>query len=166
MFLVLPFRCYSYQKVIRELGKDYSPDKTRYRLPWREFKADMVTWLIIGAIMSALYLIYFKSPVSTGIKILIGCISFGLFGGMLSFLAMENRIFNRLRTVKMEETFSPEKMLPVSRKILFFMVTVLLFMVIVILLMVFVDINYLLTNKDLFGPDIYMGVFKEILFAL
>ena len=38
-------------------------------------------------------------------------------------------------------------------------------MVIVILLMVFVDINYLLTNKDLFGPDIYMGVFKEILFA-
>jgi class 3 adenylate cyclase len=48
---------------------------------------------------------------------------------------------------------------------LFFVVTVLLFMVAAILLMVFMDIHYLLTHKDTLGPEIYFGVFKEILFA-
>lgn len=145
--------------------EDYATDTSIYRLPWRELKADMIGWVIIGAIMSALYIIFFKSPLSTGIKIFIGCFSFGLFGGILSFLAMEKRIFDRLKTKKTKASFTPEKMLSVSSKILFFMMTVLLSMVIVIILMIFFDINYLLTHKDLFGPDIYMGVFKEILFA-
>jgi len=35
----------------------------------------------------------------------------------------------------------------------------------VILLMVFLDIHYLLENRDQLGPSIYFGVFKEIVFA-
>ena len=45
------------------------------------------------------------------------------------------------------------------------MVTVMLFMMVVILLMVFMDINYLLTNKNVIDADITFSIFKEILFA-
>jgi len=165
MGLVLPLRFYANFQVIRELAADDFQAKSIYRLPLREFKADMLAWLTIGGLMAALYLIYFKSPMSTGIKMLIACLSFGLFGGMLSFLSTENRILTRFKTTKAAGTFMPEKMLPVSRKTLFFMITVLLFTVIVILLMFFFDINYILNNKDFLGPDIYMSVFKEIFFT-
>ena len=115
--------------------------------------------------MGGLYLAYFHAPFLTGVKVLMGCISFGLFGGMLSFLDMEKRLMGFLSRTKPNISIRPEKILSVSRKMLFFMITVLVFMVLVALLMVFMDINYLLTHKEAFGSDIYLGVFKEILFA-
>jgi class 3 adenylate cyclase len=84
---------------------------------------------------------------------------------MLSFLAIERQIIDWLRRLKVSAAPAPEKLLPVSRKMLFFMVTVLVFTVLVILLMLFQDINYILTHKTALGPQIYASVFKEILFA-
>ena len=84
---------------------------------------------------------------------------------MLSFLSMEKRIMEFLKKTGSEAGLSPKKIFSVSTKMLFFMVTVLVLMFTMVLLMVFMDINFLLTRKDFYGPDIYVGVFKEILFA-
>jgi adenylate cyclase len=132
---------------------------------WREFASDLVLWLIIGLCMSLFYFIYLQSPVQTGVKILLGCLSFGLFGGMLAFLAMERKVIEFLREFKIEREFTPKRVLSVARKMFFFMVSVLVFMVVVVLLMVFMDVNYLLNHRGFLGPDIYWGVFKEVLFA-
>lgn len=127
--------------------------------------ADFLSWLFIGLAMGLFYLIYFQSPALTGLKILLGCLSFGLFGGMLAFLSMERRLMEFLKALKIEKTVAPRRVFSVTSKMLFFMVAVLVFMAAAVLLMVFMDINYLLAHKDLLGPDIYQGVFKEIVFA-
>jgi len=119
----------------------------------------------MGLIMGMIYLIYFQAPFLTGMKVFIGCISFGLFGGMLCFLSMERKLIEFLKKMKPDVAFLPKKTISVSKKMLFFMISVIVFMVIAILLMVFMDINYLLTHKDSFDASIYLGVFKEILFA-
>jgi adenylate cyclase len=155
--LVLPVRAYAHNKNNRDLEKLPSLHKSPYRLPWREFSADLAAWLIAGLIMATLYLLYFNAPFLTGIKV--------LFGGMLSFLATEKRIIALLKTGKFTVAFFPKRIFSVGSKILFLMGTVLLLMGVVILLMVFVDINYLLNSKAFRGPDIYFGVFKDILFA-
>jgi adenylate cyclase len=136
-----------------------------YSLPNREFIADLLCWLIIGVGISIIYVFYFNAPVLSGIKILIGCLSFGLFGGMLCFLSMEKKIIAFLKKKEGEIILTSKKVLSVTSKMLFFMVTALVFMAFAILLMTFMDINYLLTNKDLYGADAYVGVFKEIFFA-
>jgi len=161
----LPFRCARYRRTEKKLRGFESHRTAFYALPWREFFADLVAWLIAGLFMAGLYVAYFQAPFLTAIKILLGCLFFGLFGGMIQFLATEKKTISLLKIMGFEGTFPQEKMLSVGSKMLFFMVTILLFMVTVILLMVFMDINFLLTNKDSFGPDIYIGVFKEILFA-
>ena len=165
VLLVLPFRAYTFGKNNRSLQKLHSLRRSIYSLTWREFSADLVAWLTVGFLMAALYLIFFGAPLLTGVKVLLGGLSFGLFGGILSQLAAEKRIINLLKNTKLEVADPPKRIFSVSRKMLFLMVTVLLLMVIVILLMVFMDINYLLSNKDSFGADIYFGVFKDILFA-
>jgi class 3 adenylate cyclase len=136
-----------------------------YSRPWREFLADLLTWSLIGGLMAAVYLFLFHSPWLTAVKVLLGCLSFGLFGGMLSFLEMEKRIVTFLAGRSADILPGPKRVISVSKKMLFFMVTVLFFMVVTALLMIFMDINYLLAHKDLLGPEIYTGVFKEILFA-
>ena len=136
-----------------------------YTLPRREFSADLFTWITIGLGIAIFYLFYFEAPFLTGAKILLGCLSFGLLGGMLCYLDMEKRLMEHLKKARSGPALSPKKILSVSRKMLFFIVTVLILMVTVTLLMVFMDINYLLTHKDTMGPDIYLGVFKDILFV-
>jgi adenylate cyclase len=166
VLLVLPLRIYVFKRGLRRFHALVSGQSTAvYSLPWREFMADLVSWLIIGLCMGLFYLIYFQSPALTGLKILLGCLSFGLFGGMLAFLSMERKVMEFLKGLKMQKAVTPRRVLSVTSKMLFFMVTVLIFMAAVVLLMVFMDIRYLLAHKDLFGPDIYKGVFKEIVFA-
>ncbi len=119
-----------------------------------------------GGLIATLYLAYFSAPGLSAIKIVLGCLSFGLFGGMLSYLATEKRIINLLKTSGFKEAVpTPKRILSLSTKMLFFMVTVMLFMVLAILLMVYMDIDFLLANMDQMGPDIFWGVFKDILFA-
>jgi len=165
VLLVLPFRCYLHKKTIRELGKAQSLNKPLYLLPWRESVADLLSWLVAGMLIVALYLIYFKAPILTGARILFACISFGFFGGMLSFLSTEKRIMVLLKTAKLNRPTPPKRIFSVSNKMIFLFVITLLTMSITIVMMVFKDITFLLTNKDVLGPEMYSGVFKETLFT-
>ena len=166
ILLILPLRVYLFKRNTRNMRhSDSNGGANLYTLPWKEFAADLLTWFVIGVSMGMIYLIYFQAPFLTGMKVFIGCISFGLFGGMLCFLSMEKRLIEFLKKMKPDVAFIPKKPFSVSKKMLFFMISVIVFMVIAILLMVFMDINYLLTHKDSFDASIYWGVFKEILFA-
>lgn len=136
-----------------------------YSLPWREFAGDLALWGGIGMGMSAFYILHLGAPLLTGAKILLGCISFGLLGGMLCFLWMEGRIIAFLQNTTFEIPISPKRIFSVSDKILFFMIIVLGFMVTAILLMVFMDVSYLLEQGGSSDTEIYSGVFKEIAFA-
>ncbi len=166
ILLVLPFRIYWLRKNIhRLLWFGSAQSVALYSLPWREFAGDLVLWVAIGLGMSVFYIFHLGAPVLTGAKILMGCISFGLFGGMLCFLWMERRIIDFLRQTTFEIPVSPKRIFSVSSKMFFFMIIVLGFMATAILLMVFMDISYLLEQGGSSAMDIYYGVFKEIAFA-
>ena len=166
IILVLPIRIYWFKKNLQPIiGPDSKRDAALYSLPWKEFRADLMTWLFIGLFMATSYISYSQAPALTGLKLLLGCISFGLFGGMLCFLYMENRVIEFMKEIKARVDPAPKRLLSVSKKMLFFMITVQGFMVIVILLMVFMDINHLFRHIDSPDPDIYLSVFYEILFA-
>jgi class 3 adenylate cyclase len=166
IFLLLPLRAYLFKKHTRKIH-DFGSVKNEalYSLPWREFVSDLIVWLLIGICIGSIYIAYFSAPILTGLKLFLGCVAFGLFGGMLCFLFTEKRIIESLKTLKVHVPFSPKRVFSVSSKMLFFMITVLIFMIIAILLMALMDINYLLANKDSFTIDFFFGFFKEILFA-
>jgi adenylate cyclase len=166
MLIVFPFRVYWLKTNIHRLRWFGSAQSIAlYSLPWREFAGDVVLWGIIGLGISVFYILHLGAPLLTGAKILLGCISFGLLGGMLCYLWMEGRIIEFLRKRTFEIPISPKRIFSVSNKILFFMIIVLGFMATAILLMVFMDISYLLEQGDSSDTEIYFGVLKEIAFA-
>lgn len=166
ILLLLPLRTYLFKKHFRKIHDfGLAQNASLYSLPWREFITDLLVWLLAGLSISFIYIVYFDAPILTGLKLFLGCVAFGLFGGMLCFLSIEKRIMEFLKIMKAHVPFNPKRVFSVSSKMLFFTITVLLFMIIAILLMALMDINYLLANKDSFSVDFFFGFFKEILFA-
>jgi len=166
MLVALPFRIYWLKTNVDRLRWYGSAQSIAlYSLPWREFAGELVLWGFLGLGISAFYILHLGAPLLTGAKIMLGCISFGLLGGMLCFLWMEGRIIAFLGNTTFEIPVRPKKIFSVSGKILFFMVIVLGFMVTAILLMVFMDVSYLLEQGSSADTEVYLGVFKEIAFA-
>jgi class 3 adenylate cyclase len=166
MAVVFPFRIYWLKTSIHRLRWFGSAQSIAlYSLPWREFTGDLVLWAIIGLAVSGFYILHLGAPLLTGAKILLGCVSFGLLGGMLCYLWMEGRIIAFLRSTAFEVPISPKRIFSVSNKIFFFMIIVLAFMAAAIFLMVAMDVNYLIEENGFTDAWIYLGVFKEIAFA-
>ncbi|MCP4666762.1 MAG: adenylate/guanylate cyclase domain-containing protein, partial [Deltaproteobacteria bacterium] len=162
----LSLRLYLFRKNIRNLQKfGLTQSRRLFSLPRREFRADVLIWLLLGLGLAALYTFYLKVPVITGAKILLGCMCFGIFGGMLCFLSMEKRTMILLEEIGARIEPSQKGLFSVSKKMLVFMVTVLIFMVLAILVMVFMNIHYVLAHGYRPGPDMYYAIFREVIFA-
>lgn len=166
ILIVFPFRMYWLKTNIHRLRWFGAAQSIAlYSLPWREFLGDLVQWGVLGLGISAFYVGYLGSPLLTGAKLLLGCVAFGLLGGVLCFLWMEGRIIEYLGKTTFVVPTSPQKIFSVSDKMMFFLIIVLGFMATAILLMVFMDISYLLEQKGSSDTEIYLGVFNEIVFA-
>jgi adenylate cyclase len=136
-----------------------------YGMPWKAFLADLLTWIVIGLVIATIYLLYYHSFVSTFVKIAVGGLFFGIFGGMLGFLDMEGQVISILEKVGQHSEVPQKMLLTVSRKMAFFMATMIFFMAFIILLVVLLDIYYLVENNALPDTGTYGVVFKEILFV-
>jgi len=136
-----------------------------FALPWREFTADFAAWAVLGVLLASIYLFYFQAPGLAGVKVVMGCLCFGMFGGMSSYLSAERHIMEQPREAIRADVGAPGRIVSVGTKMLFFTVTVLIFMAAAVLLMVFMDLNYMIAHKDVLGTDVFMDVFEEIVFA-
>jgi len=163
--LLLPFRLFGFRKIEQRLADEKDPDIPFYRLPWKAFTAELITWSLIGLLMASVYLFYYHSYFSTFIKIVVAGVFFGIFGGMLSFLDTEGRVIDVLENTERVPATPREMLLTVSKKMTFFMATMIFFMAFIILLVVLLDIYYLVENNDLSDISIYGTIFKEILFV-
>ena len=156
MAAVLPFR---YAALRRERGilSQRPPDGVALlRLPGRAFLADMGAWTAIGLIMMAVYYGFYTPYATTGVKILLGCLAFGAFGGMLNYLDVERRLIRVLEEFPFAFRNSG-RVVPVSHKIVAMTVVILVTISSAILLMMLNDVYYLLEHREI-QPHV-MGLF-------
>lgn len=164
IFAVLPLRLRFLGRTNAVMSEAEPSIQRMFRLPWHAFMADLSAWIVAGLVMVFIYYVFFVPFASTGIKVLVGCAAFGIFSGMLGYLSTERRM---VRQLKGRRTFSMPSgiLLTVSKKISLLIVTVMGIMAFSILLMVLLDVYYLI-GQDFSRPEIYWGIFKEIVFAL
>ena len=163
--ILLPFRLYGYKKAEQYLKSEDSLVLPFYRMPWKAFLADLATWVAIGFFIALFYLIVYDAWFSTFVKIVVGGVFFGIFGGMLGYLDMEERVIATLENADHQDEVPRKMLLTVSNKMAFFMATMIFFMAFIILLVVLLDIYYLVETHQIAESGIYGVVFKEILFV-
>ncbi len=161
----LPVRLYALRRSDRALkGENPKGQPNMLNLPWKAFRSDVITWTCAGAVMVIIYYGFFLPYASSSIKVLGGCAAIGVFCGMLSYLNTEKRVI-RVLADRDEANPKPRRILTLSRKIFILIVVMLGIMALTILMMVLLDVYYLL-DQDLSRPEVYWGIFKEIVFAL
>ena len=165
ILLVFPARRAAFMRARARMLSAGAGAYALYALPWREFIAELLSWLLAGLLISCSYMVLFEAPAVSAVKVLAGCLSFGLLGGMLCHLSFEKRLIDHFRGLPDPPREAPQRLLSVSRKMFFFMATVLLLMAGVMLLMVFMDIDYLLEHGNSLGEEIYSRVLREMGFA-
>ena len=163
--ILLPFRLYGYKKAEQYLKSEDSLVLPFYRMPWKAFLADLATWVVIGLFIALFYLVVYDAWFSTFVKIVVGGVFFGIFGGMLGYLDMEERVIATLENADHQDEVPRKMLLTVSNKMAFFMATMIFFMAFIILLVVLLDIYYLVETHQIAESGIYGVVFKEILFV-
>jgi class 3 adenylate cyclase len=163
--ILLPFRLYGYKKAEQYLKSEDSLVLPFYRMPWKAFLADLATWVVIGLFIALFYLVVYDAWFSTFVKIVVGGVFFGIFGGMLGYLDMEERVIATLKNADHQDEVPRKMLLTVSNKMAFFMATMIFFMAFIILLVVLLDIYYLVETHQIAESGIYGVVFKEILFV-
>ena len=164
MLCILPFRYAALRREQRVLAVTPPDGAQLVQLPARAFKADMAAWTAIWVLMLMVYYGLYDPPVSTGIKIVMSCLAFGLFAGMIHYLDAEHRLIETLEKFPVP-TFTAGVEVSVSRKITIMTVIMLGTISLAILLMMTYDVYYLLENREMGGAPMYWSVFKEILFA-
>ena len=116
------------------LHTEGSLDGRVFQLPRREFRADLIAWIASGALMVVLYHLLFDPYAWTGVKVLIGCAAFGIFGGMFNYLGVESRIIATLARKPLAPSRGG-KAWSVSRKMFVLIVMVLSMMKLLVLLL-------------------------------
>ncbi len=164
MFCILPFRYAVQRKEQRVLALTPPDGSQLVQLPGRAFKADLTSWTAIGLLMLVVYYSQYSPHLSTGIKIAVSCLGFGLFAGMIHYLDAEHRLIEALEKTPVQ-AFAAGFEVSVSRKITIMMVIMLATISLSILLMMTYDVYYLLEHREMGGAPMYWSVFKEIVFA-
>lgn len=136
-----------------------------FNLPWKELIADIAVWLVIGCLIAGIYYGFYDPNPTSGPHILIGCAALGIFAGILSFLRTEKLVIQALAEAPVQNP-PLSSFFTVSRKMVLLIVVMLCMMALAICLMVWLDVWYLIENRDQPTPALYWGVFKEIAFAL
>jgi len=85
----------------REAAQPAQIDLSR---PWRVLLIDMGSWLFAGSLMTVWTLIVYRFPASSGLKLLLGCITLGIFSSIYSALETEREfIFELSRSGRIAE---------------------------------------------------------------
>lgn len=164
MAAVMPFRYAAHQRAQQQMAQSPISGAALYRLPVKAVRADLWAWTAIGLLSVALYYGFYDPYPTTGVKIVLACLAFGIFGGMLNYLDTERRLIDVLESSPAADR-QVERLGSVSTKIAAMIVAMLGTISVAILLMMLHDVYYLLAHREMGGAPIYWGVFKEIVFA-
>lgn len=162
---LFPFRYAALRRVRTSLSEYVTSGRRMFNLPWKELIADIAVWLVIGCLIAGIYYGFYDPNPTSGPHILIGCAALGIFAGILSFLRTEKLVIQALAEAPVQNP-PLSSFFTVSRKMVLLIVVMLCMMALAICLMVWLDVWYLIENRDQPTPALYWGVFKEIAFAL
>lgn len=130
--------------------------------PVRQLSLDMGFYVIAGVGITWVDMVMFDFPVESGFKVIIGCLTFGIFASLDNALLRERE--NLLHTDKLHYG---GKIFPITRRVFFAFVVVVVLTGAVLGLVVLKDMNYIIDNVASEGASfLKRAVFIDIAFVI
>ena len=130
--------------------------------PVRQLLLDISLYLIAGAVITWIDVAFFNFPVESGLKVIIGCLTFGVFASLDNALLRDHE--NLLHA---DLNHYNGKIFPITRRVFIAFTIVVVLTGAVLGLVVLKDINYIIENFSHEGiSSLKRSVFIDILFVI
>ena len=148
-----------FKAIIEPYFVDHAPAMQQ---PIRQLVLDMGIYMLAGSVITYIDIVVFNFPAESGYKVIVGCLTFGVFASLDNALLRERENFHAH-----ESQNHSGKIFPITRRIFFAFAVVVVLTGAILGLVVLKDINYIIDNIAREGADILKrAVFIDISFVI
>jgi class 3 adenylate cyclase len=144
-----------------------SSNKLGLPKPWHYLILDLSMWFFTGVLVTIWNALHYDFPLESGLKIVLGCLTLGIFSASYIALEIENELIHRMSendglkvSLKENEFFS------ITTKFLIFALLSVIVVTGVLLLLIYKDFNFVIEALSNDQPFEFIWVVREILFVM
>ncbi len=114
------------------------------RRPWRILRVDLASWILAGLLVTGWNALNYDFPVSSGLKVVLGCATLGIFSATYLALEAERDLVLCLARQQKLETLRSGGFFSITTKFFLFVASALSVVLGVILLLVYKDFDFVI----------------------
>lgn len=133
--------------------------------PWRCLRLDLALWILAGLLVTGWNFAHYDFPIESGLKVVLGCATLGIFSSTCLALDQERRLILRLAERDLVEGLARGRFLSITTKFLVFIGASLVLIAGVILLLVYKDFQFVIDALETGRHFRLYWVINEVLFV-
>lgn len=145
----------------REAGEE-APDTGR---PWLYLRTDLGCWVLIGALVTIWDFAIYDFPLGSGLKVVLGCLTLGIFTSTSLALDVEHRLIQCLARDESGTVPRQGRFLSITTRFLVFIGASVVVLAGILLLLMYKDLEYVVRKFETDTPFEFAWVVKEVLFV-
>ena len=165
---VLGYACRAYMIYrLRREDEGRAGAKVDIHRPWKLLVIDLGVWLCMGFSIAGWNLVFYGFPVvESGMKVVLGCVTLGVFAATAFALDVEAAIIRCIDEEGMQITgFDEDKFLSITTKFLVFIGLCMGLVFAVLLMLVYKDFAFIIGHMSTSAPYQFYWIIGEVLFV-
>jgi adenylate cyclase len=134
-------------------------------MPWLYLRIDLGIWILAGLLTTGWNFVRYDFPVGSGLKVVLGCATLGMFSSLYLALRMERSLILDLAEGDVVKGLKKGRFLSISTKFLVFIGVALSLISTVMILVVYHDFRFVVDTIEDMKPLRIYWVVNEILFV-
>lgn len=133
--------------------------------PWRYLQIDLGSWVFIGLLITAWNSAVYDFPISSGLKVVLGCFTLGVFTSTSLALDVEHQLIGCLSRTSSGAEFRHGRFLSITTKFLIFIGLCVGVICLVLLLLIYKDLQFVIGRFATAEPFQFAWIVREVLFV-
>ncbi|MBT5828674.1 MAG: hypothetical protein HOH77_00665, partial [Candidatus Latescibacteria bacterium] len=149
------------------LSRLQSSNELDLQKPWQYLQVDLTMWLLTGILVTGWNAYHYAFPIESGLKVILGCITLGIFSASYLALKVEHELIQSLSDKGNVLTLTDRgKFFSITTKFFIFTILSITVVTTVLLLLIYKDFIYVIDTLSMDKPFEFIWVAREILFVM
>jgi len=135
--------------------------------PWHYLLLDLSMWVFTGMLVTFWNAVHYDFPLESGLKVVLGCLTLGIFSASYIALRIENELIHRQsESGGLKASLKENDFFSITTKFLIFTLLSVTVVTGVLLLLIYKDFNFVIETLSMDQPFEFIWVVREILFVM
>ncbi|MDP6042071.1 MAG: hypothetical protein QGG64_26210, partial [Candidatus Latescibacteria bacterium] len=149
-----------------QLSKSTAEHAVNLQRPWHFLSVDLSAWFFAGILVTGWNAYHYEFPLGSGFKVILGCLTLGLFSASYMALEVENELIRCLADEGQDIVgVRSDRFFSITTKFLVFIILAVLVVTGVLLLLIYKDFVYVIDVLSRGEHFEFFWVAREILFV-